>query len=160
MSKSNRNTYTGPLSLTLVSRNRRIPVKDFDEAEALIRRDSLESDFNLEIEATSNSGKQPSKFETWIYRFLGAPLEDDVRRISVCANQGDALVVYEQNDREFVPQAEGGDDGQSIQMHTGAGEPFLVSKRDCIPVLDAIELAREFIGTRRRPKAIRWRVSR
>lgn len=160
MSKSDRNTYNGPLKLTLVSRKRVITAKDFDEAEALIRRDSLKSDFNLEIEAASSSGKQPSKFEVWVYRLLGAPLEDDVRRISVCANQGVALVVYEQNDREYVPHPEGGDDSLSIQMHTGAGEPFLVPKRDCIPVLDAIELAREFIGTRRRPKAVTWIASR
>jgi len=144
------------LKLTLVSRNRVIPVKDIDEAEAIITRDSLRSDFNLKIEAASSSGKQPSKFEVWVYRFLGAPLEDDVRRITVCANQGVALVVYEQNDREYVPHQEGGDDSLSIQMNTGAGEPFLVPKRACIPVLDAIELAKEFIGTRRRPKAVTW----
>lgn len=155
MSRSTRSS-SGPVRLTLVSRNRVVSVKDFDEAEALIRRDFLDLDFNFEIETVSNSGKQPSRFERWVYRFLGAPLEDDVRRISVCANQGVALVVYEQNDREYVPHPEGGDDGLSIQMHTGAGEPFLVPKGDYVPVLDAIELAREFNGTRRRPKSVEW----
>jgi hypothetical protein len=144
------------LRVVLASCDRVLPVEDFDEAEALIRREMLNFRFQLEIEATLSSGKQPSRFEAWFYKFLGVSLEAAARRISVRANQGLALVVFEELDREYVPFPVGELEDGSIELTTAAGEPFLASKRDCIPVLDAIELSREFVRTRRRPKAVRW----
>lgn len=158
--RSKQKSYDGLLRLKLMLGSDTVPVSNFDEIRGILERCDPNLAFSLSLEAVSNTSSQFPKFERWFYKLFGVPLPDDARRISVHGKGGAALVCYEQDDREYLLKRTGKVQDGSVQMLSEAGEPFLVSRCDCVSLEEALSIAAEFAERRSRPKAVMWRVSK
>lgn len=126
--------------------------------------EDLRREISLAVEASVHAlslnyekGTPPKRWETIVYPLLGLKVPQDTISLSMYPFGSDALVSYEEEEVEWVPEGADRSRTDKIEFKTAAGELFIESGSEVVPVSVAMQLMEEFYAKRKKPSLLQWR---